>query len=347
MHAENRIGYQTIHYKSKPWILTSACAVGPREGQGPLHDGFDLIAQDAAFGQDSYEQAEAALLHEACRLCLGKAGIGEKSVQAMVGGDLLNQIMPSALAARTLKVPFLGLYGACSTMAEGLLVGGMLCDGGYVSPVLCTASSHYATAERQYRYPLEYGNQRTPAAQWTVTGGAAVLLCLPHALPGHPLALLSRGCIGRVVDMGVTDNNNMGAAMAPAAAATLCSYFDDTGDAPDHFDRIITGDLGMVGSELLLEWCERLGHPLPRERMMDCGLSIYSPSQDSHAGGSGCGCCASVLSAQILPMLQRGQWKRVLFMATGALLSPTTTQQGETIPGIAHAVVIEGGHACC
>ncbi len=175
MQAENRIGYQTIEYKTKPWIMASACAVGPREGQGPLGDCFDLVAQDAAFGQDSYEQAEAALLREACRLCLAKANIGEKGVQAMVGGDLLNQIMPSALAARELKFPFLGLYGACSTMSEGLITGGMMCDGGYASPVLCTASSHYATAERQYRYPLEYGNQRSPASQWTVTGGGAVL----------------------------------------------------------------------------------------------------------------------------------------------------------------------------
>ena len=163
MQAENRIGYQTIEYKTKPWIMASACAVGPREGQGPLGNCFDLVAQDAAFGQDSYEQAEAALLREACRLCLAKANIGEKGVQAMVGGDLLNQIMPSALAARELKSPFLGLYGACSTMSEGLITGGMMCDGGYASPVLCTASSHYATAERQYRYPLEYGNQRSPA----------------------------------------------------------------------------------------------------------------------------------------------------------------------------------------
>lgn len=346
MQAENHIGYQTIEYKTQPWIMASACAVGPREGQGPLRECFDLVAQDAAFGQDSYEQAEAALLREACRLCLAKAGIGEKGVQAMVGGDLLNQIMPSALAARELKLPFLGLYGACSTMSEGLLIGGMMCGGGYASPVLCTASSHYATAERQYRYPLEYGNQRSPASQWTVTGGGAVLLSLPEALPGAPMARLARGCIGRVVDLGVTDNNNMGAAMAPAAAATLCAYMDDTGDTPERFDRIITGDLGMVGSDLLLSWCEELGHPLPRERMMDCGLTIYAPAQDSHAGGSGCGCSATVLSAYILPRLQRGEWKRVLFMATGALLSPTTTQQGESIPGVAHAVVIEGVGAC-
>ena len=346
MQAENRIGYQTIEYKTRPWIMASACAVGPREGQGPLGDCFDLVAQDAAFGQDSYEQAEAALLREACRLCLAKANIGEKGVQAMVGGDLLNQIMPSALAARELKFPFLGLYGACSTMSEGLITGGMMCDGGYASPGLCTASSHYATAERQYRYPLEYGNQRSPASQWTVTGGGAVLLSLPEALPGTPMARLARGCIGRVVDLGVTDNNNMGAAMAPAAAATLCAYMDDTGDTPEQFDRIITGDLGMVGSDLLLAWCEKMGHPLPRGCMMDCGLTIYDPSQDSHAGGSGCGCSATVLSAYILPRIQRGEWKRVLFMATGALLSPTTTQQGESIPGVAHAVIIEGVGAC-
>ncbi len=343
MEPANRLGHQTVVYKTKPWIVSSASAVGPREGKGPLGEQFDLVAQSAEFGQESYEQAEAALLREACRICIGKVGIGEKSIQAMMGGDLLNQIMPSSLAARSLKTPFLGLYGACSTMSEGLLVGGMLVDGGYASPILCTAGSHYATAERQYRYPLEYGNQRTPAAQWTVTGAGVMMLAQPdRAQFPTPLAQLARGCIGRVVDMGVTDANNMGAAMAPAAAATICAYLDDTGDKPENFDRIITGDLGYVGSELLLEWCERLGHPLPRERMMDCGLTIYDPSQDSHAGGSGCGCSATVLSADILPRIQRGEWKRVLFMATGALLSPTTNQQGETIPGVAHAVVIEG-----
>ena len=250
--------------------------------------------------------------------------------------------MASSLAARELKIPFLGLYGACSTMAESLLVGGMLCDGGYASPLLCTAGSHYATAERQYRYPLEYACQRTPAAQWTVTGAGAVMLSLDENSEKKPRVRLVRGCMGRVVDMGIADANNMGAAMAPAAAATLCAYFDDTKDDPRSFDRIITGDLGMVGSELLLEWSEKLGHPLPEEKMMDCGLTIFHPSQDSHAGGSGCGCAASVLCAHILPKIERGEWKKVLFMATGALLSPTTSQQGETIPGIAHAVVIEG-----
>ena len=260
----------------------------------------------------------------------------------MLGGDLLNQIMPSSLAARALKIPFLGMYGACSTMSEGLVVGGMLTDGGYASPVLCTAASHYATAERQYRFPLEYGNQRTPAAQWTVTGAGAVMLAQAEGEFSAPYARLTRACVGRVVDMGVTDANNMGAAMAPAAAATLCAYFDDTGDDPAAFDRIITGDLGLVGSRLLLEWCEKQGHPLPEAGMMDCGLTIYDADQDSHAGGSGCGCSAVVLSGYILPKLRQGEWRRVLFMATGVLLSPTTSQQGETIPGVAHAVVLEG-----
>ncbi|MBQ9198187.1 MAG: stage V sporulation protein AD [Clostridia bacterium] len=343
MSVPNRMGNQTIVYQSEPLIVASACAVGPREAQGPLGDQFDLVAQTPDFGQDSYEKAEVALLREACRICLGKADMGEKGVQAMLGGDLLNQIMPSSLAARSLRIPFLGMYGACSTMSEGLLVGGMLTDGGYASPVLCTAGSHYATAERQYRFPLEYGNQRTPASQWTVTGAGAVLLAgRSDGRFSTPLGKLTRACIGRVVDMGVTDANNMGAAMAPAAAATLCAYFDDTGESPDRFDRIITGDLGAVGSELLLSWCEKMGHSMPRERMMDCGLTIYDPAQDSHAGGSGCGCSAVVLSCHILPKLRSGEWKRVLFMATGALLSPTTSQQGETIPGVAHAVVIEG-----
>lgn len=331
-----RIGNQTIVFEHQPKIISAASAVGPREGQGPLADKFDLVAKSPDFGQESYEQAEAALLHEACHICLSKAKVSEKSVQAMLGGDLLNQIMPSSLAARALKIPFLGLYGACSTMSEGLLLGAALVDGGYASPVLCTAGSHYATAERQYRFPLEYGNQRTPASQWTVTGTGAVLL------GENGQARITRATTGRVVDMGVSDANNMGSAMAPAAAATLAAYFDDTKESPQDFDRIITGDLGAVGSELLIEWSKKMGHDLPHEKMMDCGLSVFDPAQDSHAGGSGCGCSAVVLAADILPRLASGEWRRVIFMATGALLSPTSSQQGETIPGVAHAVVIEG-----
>ena len=336
MQAENRIGYQTIEYKTKPWIMASACAVGPREGQGPLGDCFDLVAQDAAFGQDSYEQAEAALLREACRLCLAKANIGEKGVQAMVGGDLLNQIMPSALAARELKFPFLGLYGACSTMSEGLITGGMMCDGGYASPVLCTASSHYATAERQYRFPLEYGGQRTPTSQWTVTGSGCVML----SKGGHGPRI---SCMtpGRIFDAGITDANNMGAAMAPAAYDTLRALFSDTRTSPADYDLIVTGDLGRLGHEVVTDLFARDGVDMTKN-YKDCGLLLYDlERQDMHMGGSGCGCSAAVLNGYLLRGMREGKWNRIIFAPTGALLSPTSTMQGESIPGVCHAVILE------
>ena len=337
---QHRIGGHTLEFGSQPRILASAAVTGPKEGRGPLQSGFDLVLEDALFGQESYEQAERAVFQEACQRCLEKAHVPRERVQALLGGDLLNQIMAASLAARELSIPFLGLYGACSTMAESLLLGSILTDGGYASPVLCAAGSHYATAERQYRYPLEYGNQRTLAAQWTVTGAGACLL----AEEGNALARVTLATIGQVVDMGVKDANNMGAAMAPAAADTLRRHFLDTGTRPGDYDQIITGDLGRVGSGLLLELMSQSGLPIPEGSYMDCGLTIFDPSEDVHAGGSGCGCSAVTLSAHILPRLKNGTWKRVLFMATGALLSTTTSQQGETIPGVAHAVVLEGGN---
>ncbi len=336
---KHRIGEHTIAFPNRPRILSSAAVVGPKEGRGPLSAAFDFVLEDALYGQKSYEQAEHAIFQEACERCLKKANVPKERVQALLGGDLLNQIMAASLAARELSVPFLGLYGACSTMAESLILGSMLVDGGYASPVLCAAGSHYCTAERQYRFPLEYGNQRTMAAQWTVTGTGACLL----GDEGNCLARTEMATVGQVVDMGIRDANNMGACMAPAAADTLKRHFLDTGRKPKDYDQIITGDLGRVGSEILTELMEESGFPLRESQYMDCGLCVFDPKDDVHAGASGCGCSASVLSAMILPKLHTGEWKRVLFMATGALLSPTTSQQGETIPGVAHAVVLEGG----
>lgn len=336
--AKNRIGRQTLVFSTAPAIISSACVAGPKEGRGPLGGSIDLVLKDASFGQASYEQAEQAIFREACVRCLAKRGMKSGQVQALLGGDLSNQIMAASLAARALSIPFFGLYGACSTMAESLLLGAALTDGGYADPALCAAGSHYCTAERQYRFPLEYGNQRTLAAQWTVTGAGACLL----SAEGKGLARISHATVGRVVDMGVSDANNMGAAMAPAAADTLLTHFQDMGRTPADYDRVITGDLGQVGSDILCELMKKNGCGIERNHM-DCGLNIFDPKDDVHAGGSGCGCSATVLSALILHKLQSGEWKRVLFMATGALLSPTTSQQGETIPGIAHAVVLEGG----
>lgn len=335
----HRAGEHTLSFPNKPRILSSAAVVGPKEGRGPWGAGFDLVIDDPLYGQTSYEQAEQAMYREACDRCLQKAGVSREKAQALLGGDLMNQIMASCLAARALAIPFLGLYGACSTMAESLILGSVLSDGGYAAPVLCAAGSHYCTAERQYRFPLEYGNQRSMAAQWTVTGAGACLL----GEEGPCLARVTYATVGQVVDMEIRDASNMGAAMAGAAADTLKRHFLDTGMGPESYDRIVTGDLGQVGTDILLEIMREGSTPISKETHMDCGLHIYDPTEDVHAGGSGCGCSASLLSACILPRLHSGEWKRVLFMATGALLSPTTSQQGESIPGIAHALTLEKG----
>ena len=256
-----------------------------------------------------------------------------------LGGDLLNQIMAASMAARELHIPFLGLYGACSTMAESLCIASMLVDGGYARHALCTASSHFCSAERQYRFPLEYGCQRPPTAQWTVTGaGSIVLSCDENR---SALCRATHVTIGRIVDMAIKDANNMGAAMAPAAADTLTRHLRDTGRTAADYDLIITGDLGRVGHDVLLALMQERGMPLDPARYIDCGLEIFSGDQDTHCGGSGCGCSAVVLGGHILRRFREGELKRVLFMATGALLSPTTNQQGDSIPGIAHAIALE------
>ena len=263
-----------------------------------------------------------------------------EDIDVLFAGDLLNQCISSSFAARGTSIPFLGLYGACSTMAESLLLAAAFVDAGFARTAAALTSSHFASAERQYRYPLEYGNQRSPASQWTVTGGGAVLLSLPEALPGTPMARLARGCIGRVVDLGVTDNNNMGAAMAPAAIDTLQAHFRDLRRVPQDYDLIVTGDLGALGKKIVLDQFQRVGVDLTPV-YDDCGVLIYDPKrQDVHAGGSGCGCGASVLCGYLLDRLEKRELRRLLFCATGALLSPTSSWQGESIPGICHAVAI-------
>ena len=336
----SRIGLQTIALSSRPAICGAAACAGKLEGEGPLGDEFDFTAQDDRCGQDSFELAEKHLYLDAIRKAIRKGGTTPGDVQFLLGGDLLNQIITASFAARDLGVPFIGLYGACSTMAESLALGSMLMDGGHASQVVCAASSHFCTAERQYRYPLEFGAQRPPTAQWTVTGAGASLLSIEPKTP--PLAHITHVCMGRVVDLGITDANNMGAAMAPAAADTLLSLFSDTNTAPEDYDLIATGDLGKVGHDLLMQLMREQRMPLPSERCTDCGLLIYDRTrQDVHAGGSGCGCSAVVLNAHLLPRLQSGELKRIIFMATGALMSLTSSQQGESIPGVAHALVLE------
>lgn len=336
----NRIGSRTIVLPSRPSVVCGASIAGRLEGEGPLGARFDAVVGDDLFSEETWEKAECRFFYTACDTCLRKAGVTADEVDVLLGGDLLNQIISASMAARELAVPFLGLYGACSTMAESLCIGAMLVDGGYVSNALCAASSHFCSAERQYRFPLEYGCQRSPTAQRTVTGAGATLISSAPLI--RPAACATHVTIGQVVDLGVSDSANMGAAMAPAAADTLARHFADTGRTAEDYDLIVTGDLGQVGHDILLTLMMQRGQPLLPERYLDCGLAVFREEQDVHAGGSGCGCSAITLNSLLLDRLLGGSLRRVLFMATGALLSTTSSQQGDTIPGIAHAIVLEG-----
>ena len=336
-----RIGERTLLFRSEPRVRSAAAIVAKNEGDGAFSGMFDTVLEDDKFGEDSFEKAECKMFQTAARLACEKAGLVLSDVHAMLAGDLLNQIITANYAARDLGIPFLGLYGACSTMAESLLLGGVLSDGGYCSPVLCCASSHFSTAERQYRYPLEMGTTAPPTAQRTVTGAGALLLSTRDVpLPVYSHVALTAATIGRVVDLGITDMNNMGAAMAPACCDTILAHLKDTGSRVEDYDLIVSGDLGMFGSEMLQELGRRNGLNLS-DRYLDCGASIYLKEQGFSCGGSGAGCSAVVLAAELLERIERGDVNRMLFLATGALMSPTSGMQGETIPGIAHAIVLE------
>lgn len=330
-----KLGRQTAALPSRPRIIASAAVGGKREGEGPLKDCFDRVSADSYFGEESWERAESHMIRECFDLACNKAGLAA-APDYIIAGDLLNQCVSSAFAMKDSGAPYFGVYGACSTMAESLTLAAMLVDGGYAESACAVTGSHFCTAERQYRYPLEYGGQRTPTSQWTVTGAGAAIT---GALGRGPY--ISHVTTGRIVDAGINDANNMGAAMAPAAYDTLCAHFADTGRAPEYYDAIFTGDLGALGHDIVQDMFAADGVKLGA-RYMDCGVLIYDlRTQDVHAGGSGCGCCASVLCGHILPAMRKGIWKRVLVAATGALMSPTSAQQGASIPGICHAVAIE------
>lgn len=330
-----KLGRQTAELPSRPRIIASAAVGGKREGEGPLKDCFDRVSADSYFGEESWERAESHMIRECFDLACNKAGLAA-APDYIIAGDLLNQCVSSAFAMKDSGAPYFGVYGACSTMAESLTLAAMLVDGGYAETACAVTGSHFCTAERQYRYPLEYGGQRTPTSQWTVTGAGAAIT---GALGRGPY--ISHVTTGRIVDAGINDANNMGAAMAPAAYDTLCAHFADTGRAPEYYDAIFTGDLGALGHDIVQDMFAADGVKLGA-RYMDCGVLIYDlRTQDVHAGGSGCGCCASVLCGHILPAMRKGVWKRVLVAATGALMSPTSAQQGASIPGICHAVAIE------
>ncbi|MFZ5352466.1 MAG: stage V sporulation protein AD [Bacillota bacterium] len=331
-----KLGKQTVRLERPPSIISTYSIVGPKEGEGPLADYFDEILTDDYFGEDSWEKAESKLIKEAAKGAITKSKLDIGNIDYMFAGDLLNQIISSSFAARTLQIPFLGLYGACSTMAESISIGSMILDGGFAENVVCVTSSHFSSAERQYRFPLEQGVQRPPYAQWTVTGSGSAVLSKYGNGP-----FITHITTGKVVDFGIKDTNNMGAAMAPAAADTISTHFSETGRSPGYYDLIITGDLASVGKELTIELLKKEGYYI-EQNYDDCGCIIFdSQKQDTHAGGSGCGCSAVVLSSYLYKEMLKGNLNKILFVATGALLSPTSSWQGESIPSIAHAVSIE------
>jgi stage V sporulation protein AD len=329
-------GHQTWVFESRPTILATAAIGGPMEAQGPLQDDFDLLHGDLWLGQDSYEKAETKMMEEAFEIAIKKAGLQKQDIQFLLCGDLLNQIISSNFTARTLAVPFLGLYGACSTSMESLALGALLVDSKAAGYVLCGTGSHYAAVEKQYRYPNEYGSQKPPTAQWTVTGAGAAVLG-----SGGKGPRVTSATIGRVVDMGISDPFNMGGAMAPAAVDTITAHLRDMDISPGEYDIIATGDLGRVGHEIAADLFDKHSIGVPKEIFTDCGLLVYSADQPVQAGGSGCGCSAVVTYGHIINRMKKGELQKVLIVATGALLSPLSYQQKESIPCIAHAVSIE------
>lgn len=336
----SRAGMQTFVYDNPPSIASHISIVGPKEGQGPLADWFDTILEDDLLGQKSWELAESEMVRRAAEQAIAQAGLNADVVQAFLGGDLNNQIIASSFAARTLGIPFLGLYGACSTFIQSLLLGAALISGGYLENAVCAASSHYCTAERQFRFPVEMGNQRPPQASWTTTAcGCSVLNSDQRGM-----LKITSGTIGRVIDLEIKDANHMGAAMAPAVCACIEAHLQDMNRMPADYDLIATGDLGWIGRNILIELLQRDQVSIPDEKLIDCGATIFSQEQDTHAGGSGCGCVASVSCGWLMKRMERGELRRVLIVGSGAMLSATSCQQCQTIPGIAYAVCIEGGN---
>ncbi|SHJ65478.1 stage V sporulation protein AD [Anaerobranca californiensis DSM 14826] len=327
-----KIGKSTYSFPSKPVIISSATVAGPKEGQGPYGKEFDKVFSDTILGQKSFEKAEGKMMEEGTKLALKKINLTERDIDVFIAGDLLNQTITSNFTASTLGIPFLGLYGACSTFVESLMVASFLVDGGFVQKALIATSSHNLAAERQYRFPTEYGGQRPPYAQHTVTGSGSAIV----ADKGQGPKVLF-GSIGRVMDLGIKDPWNMGAAMAPAAADTIANIFFDTNTKPNDYDLLLTGDLGKFGSSILVDLLKERGLDISKI-YFDCGGEIYDKNQDTHSGGSGCACCAIMSLGYYL---KQPQYKKIIIVATGALHSPTTYQQGENIPAIAHGVIIE------
>lgn len=348
-----RTGRFTLLTENHPYVESFAAIAGKKEHEGPLGDYFDSCYEDTTLGQESWEKSESRLQTEAVQRALQKGGLTAADIHYVFAGDLLNQCISSTFGLREFSVPYLGQFGACSTMCQALAMAAVFVESGAANRALAVTSSHFCSAERQFRFPLEYGGQRPPTSQWTVTAaGAAVVsqwgsrakFSTPPVKTVENYPVISAVTVGRIADLGVTDVNNMGAAMAPAAAQTLVDFFSDTNTRPTDYDLILTGDLGQIGSQLLSELLEPHGISLGNLHQ-DCGNLIFDPKrQDVHAGGSGCGCAASVFCSKILREIQQGVHRNVLFMATGALLSPTSSQQGESIPSIAHLIHVTAQH---
>lgn len=348
------LGRASMKPEQPVYILNSGSIVGTKEGQGPLGLLFDVVGEDDLFGCETWEEAESHLQKEAVGLALEKAGVKPEEVSFLFAGDLLGQSIATSFGVSGYQIPLLGVYGACSTCGESLTIGAMSIAGGFADRVVCVTSSHFASAEKEFRFPLEYGNQRPLSASWTVTGSGAFVLgnqrameeggSVPEPVTGarkRARAKITGMTVGKIVDYGLKDSMNMGACMAPAAASTIEQHFIDFASQPEDYDRIITGDLGKVGQRVLFDLLGERGIDISAQHM-DCGIEIFDGEmQDTHAGGSGCGCCATTLSAFILKQLEEHNWKKVLFLPTGALLSKTSFNEGKSVPGISHALVLE------
>lgn len=349
---KNKLGKQTFLFPSKPGIIGAYSIVGEKEGKGPMAKWFDQILEDDTFGEKTWEKAESKMLKEAILQAIQRSGCETASIDLILSGDLINQIMSSTFMARDLSIPFIGLYGACSTMTESMMLAALMVDGGYASNIAVGASSHYCTAERQFRMPLEHGNQRPPSAQWTATAAGAMVISEDNRkdqaitkerngkkVSGDQRIFISHATVGRILDTGLKDANQMGAAMAPAAVDTIVRHLLDTGRSPDYYDIIYTGDLGMIGKEIALDLLQGAGIDL-RSTYQDCGVLMFDKKQDTHSGGSGCGCSASIFSSYVFREMRQGRINNALLISTGALLSTISQQQGESVPGIAHAIAV-------
>ena len=331
-----KLGKQTIKFDKPQTVLETASIVGPKEAQGPLAKYFDNLLEDEFWGEETWEKAESKIIKQAVNLAITKSGLSADSIDYCFAGDLLNQCISSSFGLRDLNIPYFGIFGACSTFVEGMILSSILTESGAASNVLFAASSHFCSAEKQFRFPLELGNQRPPSSQWTVTGAGAAII---SATGNGPFVTMATP--GKIVDKGIKDANNMGAAMAPAAVDTILTHFKDTGRNPSYYDAIITGDLGYIGKEIVIDMMQTYGYNM-KDNYNDCGVLMFDKEkQDTHSGGSGCACCATVFSGYLFNQLKAKKYKKILLIATGALMNSTSSQQGESIPGIAHAISIE------